>query len=82
MPSFKINCRLITTPKDIANKLPTFLCQLVHLIAVPSRTALDWLWSSCEVVGDQFHITPVTALEVQKKAKILPYLKRFKIGPG
>ena len=60
------------TPKDIyiANKFNTFFVSigenLANLIAVPPRTALDWLRSSCEAVGDQFHFTPVTALEVQK----------------
>ena len=41
------------------------------LIAVPPRTALDWLRSSCEVLGDQFHFTPVTAMEVQKSLEAL-----------
>ena len=44
---------------------------LENLIAVPSRTALDWLRSLCEAVGDQFHFTPVTAFEVQKSLEAL-----------
>ena len=73
--SLEIDGRLITTPKDIANKFNTFFVSigenLENLIAVPSRTALDWLRSSCEAVGDQFHFTPVTALEVQKSLEAL-----------
>ena len=69
IPSLEIDGRLITTPKDIANKFNTFFVSigenLANLIAVPSRTAHDWLRSSCEAVGDQFPFTPVTALEVQ-----------------
>ena len=38
---------------------------------MPSCTVLDWLRSSCEVVGDQFHFTPVTALEGQKSLQAL-----------
>ena len=75
IPSLEIDGRLITTPKDIANKFNTFFVSigenLVNLIAVPSRTALDWLRSSCEAVGDEFHFTPVTALEVQKSLEAL-----------
>ena len=44
---------------------------LANLIAVPSRTALDWLRSSCEAVSEQFYFTPVTALEVQKSLEAL-----------
>ena len=56
IPSLEIDGHLITTPKDIANKFNTFFVSigenLVNLMAVPSRTALDWLRSSCEAVGD------------------------------
>ena len=73
--SLKIDGRLITTPKDRANKFNTFFVSigdnLANLFAVPSRTAPDWLRSSCEAVGDQFHSTPVTALEVQKSLEAL-----------
>ena len=75
IPSLEIDGCLITTPKDIANKFNTLFLSigenLANLIAVPSRTALDWLRSSCEAVGDQFHFTPVTALEVQKSLEAL-----------
>ena len=75
IPSLEIDGRLITTPKDIANKFNNFFVSigenLANLIAVPSRSALDWLRSSCEAVGDQFHFTPVAALEVQKSLEAL-----------
>ena len=75
IPSLEIDGRLITTPRDIANKFNTFFVSigenLANLIAVPSRTALDWLRSSYEAVSDQFHFTPVTALEVQKLLEAL-----------
>ena len=66
IPSLEIDGSLITrpTPKDIAIKFNTFFVSigenLANLIAVPPRTALDWLRSSCEAAGDQFHFTPVT----------------------
>ena len=51
----------ITRPKDIkciANKFNTFFVSidenLANLIAVPSRTARDWLRSPCQVVGNHF----------------------------
>ena len=73
--SLEIDGRLITTPKDIANKFNTFFVSigenLDNLIAVPCRTALDWLRFSCEAVGDQFYFTPVTTLEVQKSLEAL-----------
>ena len=73
--SLKIDGCLITTPKDIANKFTTFFVSigenLANLIVVPSRTALDWLRSSCEAVGDHFHFTPVTAFEGQKSLEAL-----------
>ena len=75
IPSLEIDGSLITTPKDIANKFNTFFVsigeKLANLIAVPPRTALDWLRSSCKAVGDQFHFTPVTVLEVQKSLEAL-----------
>ena len=56
IPSLGIDGRLITTPKDIAYKFNTFFVSigenLANLIAVPPRTALDWLRSSCEAVCD------------------------------
>ena len=75
IPGLQIDGSLITTPKDIANIFNTFFVSIgenmANLIAVPPRTALDWLRSSCEAVGDQFHFTPVTALEVQKSLEAL-----------